>query len=355
MNGGLLMALKRPVSTVFVWLRRILVGALIVLGLLLVSGWTFQQAATWRQSRQFPPPGKMVRAGGHRLHVLKSGSAAPTVILEGPAGASHLAWARVAPEVSGLARVVSYDRAGYGWSDPAPGPRTAGAIIEDLREVLREEGERGPFVLVGHSFGGLVVRLFALQHPKEVAGLVLVDPAHEAMNERLPSSREEQEAFRNMVGLFRVGVRFGVLRLLDLPLGAGSAGWCPEELRSAARAAGFRTSWVDAVGKEIGAIETSLEQTAQAAALAGSLPLGDAPVVILSRGRPDEPSELSEYETALELHRDLLYMSSRSRHQIVDDSGHFIQLDRPEVVAAAIREVVEGHRLSDPTSLRCLL
>jgi pimeloyl-ACP methyl ester carboxylesterase len=346
------MARKRLVSAIFVWLRRILVGLLIVLGLLLVSGWTFQQAATWRQSRQFPPPGKMVPAGGHRLHVLQTGSAAPTVILEGPAGASHLAWAGVVPELSGLTRVVSYDRAGYGWSDPAPGPRTAGAILEDLRQVLREEDERGPFVLVGHSLGGLVVRLFALRHPEEVAGLVLVDPAHEAMNERLPSSKAEQEAFRRIVWLFRVGARFGVLRLLDLPLGAGSADWCPEGLRPAARAVGFRTGWVDAVGEEIGAIEASLEQTARAADLAGPLPLGDAPVVILSRGRPEEPSELSEYETALDLHRDLLRMSSRSRHRVVDGSGHFIQVDRPEAVVAAIREVVEGQRSSDPTLRR---
>jgi pimeloyl-ACP methyl ester carboxylesterase len=332
------------VERVFAWLRRGVLLLLTLAAALLAGGWIFQEAATWRQRGQFPPPGRMVATSGRRLHVVASGAGAPTVVFEAPIGGSHLAWAAVAPAVSRHSRVVTYDRAGYGWSDPAPPPRTAGAIVEDLRRMLREGGEVGPFVLVGHSFGGLIVRLYVLRHPEEVEGLVLVDPTHEAMNEQLPSAKAEAEAFRKTLVGFRLAVRVGALRLLDMPLGEGSAAWCPAELRPAARAAGFRTSWVDAVAAEVDGLDASLGQTAEAAASAGPLPLGDAPVVILSSGRPSEPPGWDDYEATLRLHHDLLRMSSHSRHQVVEGAGHFIQVDRPDVVTSAIREVLDWSR-----------
>jgi pimeloyl-ACP methyl ester carboxylesterase len=341
------MTLKGSIRAVFVLLRRGALLLVILAVVLLAGGWVFQEGATWRERRQFPPPGRMVATAGHRLHVVASGEAPPTVVLEAPTGGSHLIWLQVAAEVSRHSRVVSYDRAGYAWSDPAASPRTAGAIVEDLRRMLRASGDVGPFVLVGHSFGGLIVRLYALRHPEEVGGLVLVDPAHEAMNERLPSAKAEAEVFRKTLRGFRLGARVGALRLLDMPLGEGSSSWCPPGLRSAARAVGFRTSWVDAVAAEIEALDLSLSETAEAAALAGPLPLRDVAVVILSRGRPDEPSQSEEYEVTLQLHRDLLRMSARSRHQIVEGTGHFIQVERPDVVAAAIREVVDWSRAAE--------
>lgn len=341
------MSLKGFIRAVFIRFRQGMLLLVVLAFVLLAVGCVFQQAATWRQERQFPPPGRMVATAGHRLHVVGSGDAAPTVVFEAPVGASHLVWAQVAEEVSRHARVVSYDRAGYAWSDPAPSPRTAGAIVEDLRRMLRAGGEHGPFIFVGHSFGGLIVRLYALVHPEEVGGLVLVDPTHEAMNERLPSAQAEAETFRKMLWAFRLGARVGALRVLSMPLGEGSSTWCPPELRTAAQAVGFRTSWVDAIAAEVNALDASLRETAEAAALAGPLPLGDVAVVILSSGRPDEPSEWDEYEVALQLHRDLLRMSSRSRHRIVEGTGHFIQVQKPDAVAAAIREVVERSRAND--------
>ena len=344
------MTLKGFIRTVFVWSRRGVLLLVILAGVLLAAGWTFQEVTTGRQRRQFPPPGRMVATGGHRLHVVGYGHGAPTVVLEAPVGGSHLVWVQVAAEVARHSRVVSYDRAGYAWSDPAASPRSAGAIVEDLRRMLRAGGEVGPFVFVGHSFGGLIVRLYALRHPEEVGGLVLVDPTHEAMNERLPSAKAEVETFQRTVRGFSFGARVGALRLLDMPLGEASSEWCPSELRPAARAVGFRTSWVDAIASEISALDASLSETAEAAALGGPLPLGDLAVVILSRARPAEPSEWEEYEVALQLHRDLLGMSSRSRHQVVEETGHFIQVERPEVVADAIHEVVEWSRAIDPVN-----
>lgn len=341
------MTLRGFVRTALSWLRRAAFVLVILSVVLLAGGWVFQEVMTGLQRRQFPPPGRMVAAAGHRLHLVEYGDGAPTVVLESPVGASHLAWARVTADVSRHARVISYDRAGYGWSDPAVSPRTAGAIVEDLRRMLRAGGEVGPFVFVGHSFGGLIVRLYALRHPEEVAGLVLVDPTHEAMNDRLPSARAEAESFRRMLRVFRLAARFGVLRLLDMPLGAASSEWCPPGMEHAARAVGFRSRWVDAIAAEVDALDVSLGETAEAAVRAGPQPLGDVAIVILSAGRPNAPSEAEEYEVALELHRDLLRMSSRARHRIVEGTGHFIQTERPDIVVDAIREVVDWSRAHD--------
>jgi len=127
------------------------------------------------------PPGKLVDLGGHRLHVHCSGSGKPTVVVETGLGDFSFDWALVQSEVARYTRICTYDRAGYAWSDPGPKPRTFAQINLELHDALRQLGEKGPFVLVGHSYGGPVMINFATIYRKDVGGLVLVDSASEGM------------------------------------------------------------------------------------------------------------------------------------------------------------------------------
>jgi len=123
------------------------------------------------------PPGKLVDLGGHKLHVNCTGKESPTVIVETGLGDFSFDWILVQAKVDGFARICTYDRAGYAWSDPGPKPRTFAQINLELHDALAKLGEHGPYVLVGHSYGGPLVRSFAAIYPNDVAGIVLVDAA----------------------------------------------------------------------------------------------------------------------------------------------------------------------------------
>ena len=123
-------------------------------------------------------PGRLIDVGGFRLHLHCSGSGRPAVVMDSALAGSSISWSLIQPDVSRLTRACSYDRAGFGWSDAGPMPRTAGRVADELRVLLDRGGVAPPFVLVGHSFGGLVMRIFAARYRSDVSGLVLVDPAH---------------------------------------------------------------------------------------------------------------------------------------------------------------------------------
>lgn len=148
-------------------------GVAAVLG----SGIGYQAISSEIDEREHPPPGEMVDVGGHRLHLYPREEAGdrPTVLIEGGIGAWSLDWHHIQAELSTTTRVATYDRAGYGWSDPGPIPRTAGRIADELLRALSMTGIDGPYVLVGHSFGGYTPRMIADTVPEEVAGIVLFD------------------------------------------------------------------------------------------------------------------------------------------------------------------------------------
>jgi pimeloyl-ACP methyl ester carboxylesterase len=128
-----------------------------------------------------PPPGKLVDLGGHQLHVHCSGSGSPTVVVEAGLGDFSFDWALVQTDVSRYTRICTYDRAGYAWSDPGPKPRSFAQINLELHDALQKLGEKGPYLLVGHSYGGPVVINYAHDYPQETVGMVLVDSAHAGM------------------------------------------------------------------------------------------------------------------------------------------------------------------------------
>src|SRR5205085_1933646 len=156
------------------------------LALLAGAGLLYQGLAMHRDARWYPPLGRFVAVHGRKMHLICMGQGQPAVVLDSGLSGSALDWSRVQPVVASFTQVCAYDRAGCGWSDPGPRPRTSQQIVDDLHALLQAAGIEPPYVLVGHSCGGLNVRVYAHRYPDEVAGLVLVDAAHEGQRERLP-------------------------------------------------------------------------------------------------------------------------------------------------------------------------
>lgn len=319
--------------------------------LLLGAGFAFSANAA-----QPEPPGKLVDLGGHRLHVNCTGAGKPTVVVENGLGDFSFDWILVQSRVSRFTRICTYDRAGYAWSDPGPKPRTFAQLNLELHESLSKLGENGPFVLVGHSYGGPVVRSFAATYPREVAGMVLVDAAHEGL---------------------RVGIGGGkTIRLGDAAKGVTipppheqmsasdkptvSAADLPDELKALdpmfkVLPPGQQTMqlWAqqlpavyDAQNSETG---LSGEYFAKWLATSQAGTLGSIPLVVLSRadggyrdGDADIPAAQLERERK-EGQAKLALLSSNSK-QIVIHSGHNMNLEAPDDVVAAIRVVVEAVR-----------
>jgi pimeloyl-ACP methyl ester carboxylesterase len=168
------------------WIRRGLVWLVAGLLALAVIGAIYQVVATQIDQRAYPPPGEMVNVNGHLMHINCVGRGSPTVILESGLGNMSADWANIQPEVAKTTRVCSYDRAGTGWSEPGPTPRDPKQIAHELHTLLGKAGIDGPYVLVGQSFGGLYVRMYADLYPKEIAGMLLVDSSHPDMWTRMP-------------------------------------------------------------------------------------------------------------------------------------------------------------------------
>src|SRR5215207_4765289 len=152
------------------WTARGLGGLVALCFLVAAAGFTYQTIATEQDKAAYPPPGQLVDVGGHRLHIQCVGTGSPTVITESGLGGTSLDWSLVQPAVAQTTRICSYDRAGWGWSDPGPSPRTSGRIVEELRSLLAAAGIAGPYVLVGHSVGGLHAQLFASRYAPEWRG-----------------------------------------------------------------------------------------------------------------------------------------------------------------------------------------
>jgi pimeloyl-ACP methyl ester carboxylesterase len=298
----------------------------------------------------YPPTGELIDIGGRCLHWQSAGQGGPTVVLEAAIWDFSLTWALVAPEVAKFTRVVTYDRAGLGWSDPVPGPRSAEAMVADLHALLHAAHVPGPYVLVGQSFSGMLVRLFAYRYPDEVAGLVLLDSAHEDQYQRFPGPiRAAFEPMRTMQ-LQALG------QVRDLVAAQGPAATPPlvpvPARLPAATADMYRTMAVadptrlDTMIAELGSLENSQDQVRAARATG----LGNLPLVVLSHGQaqavPGMPDDVNAaYEAAWQtMQTELAALSTNGRRQVVEQAGHMIHHDQPEMVVDAIRAVVEQAR-----------
>lgn len=323
----------------------------LVLALLgiLVLGLVVQHVLTVRERRRFPTPGALVDVGGYRLHLKITGSKdGPTVVLDSALAGSSLSWDGVQPHLEACARVVSYDRAGFGWSDPAPKPRRVDVMVEELRAALAAASLRPPYFLVGHSYGGWIAQLFAGRHRDEVAGLVLVDVPHprtwatpdEAQRQRV---RRGAQAARRGAWLAHFGITRLIFRLAAsgrVPVGErGRVTTLLEKIPPSLRAP-LRTFWVRP--QTLGALASLIENAPESAALVSAAlrDMGDLPLRVLTESRPDEARRADQEAVAA--------LSTRSRHVVAESAGHWIPFDEPSLVVTAVREILGVARVDLP-------
>src|SRR5918998_1682354 len=207
-SSGTARRLIRRIGRALLWL----VVALLILA---VAGAIYQAIATERAEQAYPPPGEMVDVGGHRVHINCVGQGSPTVVLDAGSGGFSAHWVSVRREVSGTTRVCAYDRAGMGWSEMGPEPRDAERISGELHALLKGANIEGPYVLVGHSFGGLYARTYAARYPDEAAGVVLVDSSSPKQAGHQPATRDSDEPQKRAPAGVPLLARVGVVRLLS--------------------------------------------------------------------------------------------------------------------------------------------
>jgi pimeloyl-ACP methyl ester carboxylesterase len=313
-----------------------LVVALLILA---VVGAIYQTIATKLAERAYPPPGEMVDVGGYSLHINCVGQGSPTVLLDGGSGEMSAQWVWVQQEVSGTTRVCAYDRAGMGWSEMGPQPRDAKQISSELHTLLTKADIEGPYVLVGHSFGGLYMQTYAARYPDEVAGMALVDSSQPDQFSYQPVTRDSYEPQEQIFDVFSLAARVGIVRLVSKLAPA------PPELPHKQRAQ------IDAVSpstRQVSTYTLELRATPQSATQTRGLrSLGDKPLAVVSAGT-QEPEWLK-------LQDDLVTLSSAGTHRVVEGATHTSLLyERSDAQAssAAIVEVVAAVRNDRSLALR---
>lgn len=311
----------------------------------------------------FPPTGKLVDVGGWRLHLNCTGEARalqPTVVLEAGKGDFSVEWSLVQPGVAKFARVCSYDRAGDGWSELGPHPRTMHQLVYELHTLLERAGVKPPFALVGHSYGGWLIRLYASTYPAEVAGMVLVEAGADNPLRMMPDGKLVRSSDLASGRSIPEVKRSGPLRVSDIPPGAltqmkaglqqasANANEAPRN-KLPPDAQRMRTWVLAQLGHVAGAVNPfENEELAglRAERAKNQYPFGDKPLIVLTRGLSEDEGPDSK---ALEVehrrdHSKLAEMSRNGKLIVATKSGHHVQLDEPELVIKAIQDVLAAVR-----------
>jgi pimeloyl-ACP methyl ester carboxylesterase len=308
----------------------------IVVGLLMLGlvGVTYQTVSTRKDQRMLAAPGQLVDVGTHHLHLDCSGHGSPAVILEAGNLGMSADWIKVQQQVAATTRVCSYDRAGMGWSETGPAPRDASSISAELHTLLIQAGVAAPYVLVGHSYGGLYTRRYAGQYPEDVAGLVLIDSSHP---DQFTRSAEGRAMFRrtNRLGVFLPTLtRFGLVRLTNfLPAHPE----LPPQQHAEVQAFNSTTRQIETSVAEFRATPESSVQAA------GTRSIGDLPLMVVTASE--------QTDEWLQMQDELLTLSPNKTHRVAAEADHasLMYSDRDAAVSsAAINQVVQAVRAHQP-------
>ena len=316
------------------WLRIIVRSLLLLVILLATAGFLYENISETRDRRFNRMPGQLIEVGGYRMHIDCTGQGDPVVVLDAGLGDSYVSWRKVQPHVAQVTRVCSYDRAGLGYSESSPRPRTSKVMAEELHTLLQNAGITGPVILVGHSMGGYDVRLFASLYRNQVAAMVLVDASHPEQQKRFPPALNDLDAG---------WIRDEEFLEFTMPLGIPRVmGFCGHDAVVRAAECNFHSA------REGVAELKTFSQSAAQTATTGSL--GDMPLAVLSHDpgtpQPDLPEDLVKptNDAWQQMQTELAHLSTRSTRVIAKNSGHYIQLDHPEVVVDAVRSIVDQVR-----------
>ena len=320
---------KPPGSKLLRWILGTLAFVVLALLGLMIFGLVREEIARNDYSAQYPPPGEMVAVNGHDIHLNCVGSGAPTIVFESDLDQyGSLSWRLIQDDIGSLTRTCSYDRAGIMWSAPGPRPRDGETIATELKAVLDQSGEKGPYLLVGHGFGGVYIRIFAGKYPDTVCGMVLLESGHPDMIAR----------FEELGGNLEIPDK-QIRPLIWLLSRLGSPGRfkgnpysLPPEIHDPVQAFLPQSSlaWFDEKAESA----TTLDQARQYENL------GDLPLIVLAAERaPSVENGQAYQEMWLDLQRDLLSLSGKSELR-VDVIGHYPQIQAPDLTETAIRDIL---------------
>jgi pimeloyl-ACP methyl ester carboxylesterase len=320
-------------------------------------GWLYQRTALKRDARRYPPQGLLLSRRGRYLHVLQQGSGHPAVVFEAGLAASSLSWARVQPLVAEYANTSSYDRAGLGWSTPLGSQLSLAQMIDDLHAVVTWAGSGEPVVLVGHSFGALLLLAYTQKFPERVAGLVLAEPV--SLLAWSECSAANQHRLQVGAALSRRGAwlaEFGVVRAALAMLLHGGQRWSRQIGR---HAAGRGAATLERLTGEVSKLPRELwpmiaaqwSRSHSFRAMADTLE--GLPTCAVDAGRPALPAELpvAILSAASATHEEMRERDSwlvgqlEAEHLVLEEAGHWLHLERPEKVAEAVQWCVERAKM----------
>lgn len=322
--------------SILIALFALIVG--IILSLLLAG-----TRAKARLQTAYPPAGQLIDVGGYRLHANIQGKGDFTVVFDSGVGGIATHWEKVQPEIAKYAVTISYDRAGLGWSETGKQPRSFEVMADELKLLLEAANVPAPYVLVGHSFGGVVARQFANAYPEQVAGIILVDSAHEEQFiKRFPVEVREMapkmiKSMKPMIWAFASGIPALLLNKMPLTPGLSKAAAEAERVVRLMSGKHMRT-----VLNEMDAIVHRPPQPLDT--------LRDVPLMVLSHGVAQPAPNMSDEVNAAyeevwqQMQRELAQISTNSQHVIVEGSGHDIQIERPQAVIDAVEQVMTSIR-----------
>jgi len=340
-------------SSLLRWAKRIGIGLLALIVVVVAGGSGYEAIARHQAASDYPARGRMIDIGGRSIHLDCRGTGSPTVVFEsGLSATGSLDWDAVHDQIARTTRACAYDRAGLMWSDPKSSHQNGDAIAEDLHATLATAGEKAPFVLVGHSIGGSYATIYTKKFPGQVSGLVLVDPSHPDQERRVDIALKQPMATADesrAPASERIPADLawtGLVRLMPTPDLSDGVKSVPADV-VVKGVAYFPTSF-SAMLDEVDAMRETFKE-------AGAFrQFGDRPLVVLSaasvsdkdlnrsgKTRKGYDADRALYMT---LHAEEASWSTRGRLVLVPDSSHVIQYDRPDLVIAAVRDVVASVR-----------
>lgn len=322
-------------------MKKVLQGLLIFIVVLTATGIVYQTAATEADKSNFPAPGNLIDVGGFKMHIHCMGEGSPTVILEAASGGFSSSWAWVQPEIAEQVRVCAYDRAGSGWSESDAQPESAQRTAENLHTLLTNAGITGPYVMLGHSKGGLYVRQYAALYPQDVAGIVLLDSSHPYQFDRYPELLAGDTSVLQWMPLIKTLLRLGVGHAYFALGGEADFKDLPQRQHDEIAAVWSSVRYWENMEVSMRSGESIFKGTQNL----GSL--GNLPLLVVSRGT-DNSTGWSDMQD------DLAALSTNSRHITVENSTHMSLIFDPQqahILSQAILQLVHDLQAGNTTDL----